>query len=47
MSPSHGPRAQAYSRDVRETWVNLAGAIAVAVALAVVLWVVMHLALGW
>jgi hypothetical protein len=32
---------------VRETWVNLAGAVAVAVVLAAVLWAVMHFSLGW
>lgn len=33
--------------SVRETWVNVAGAVAVAVVVAALLWLVMHVALGW
>jgi hypothetical protein len=32
---------------VRDTWVNVAGAVAVAVVLAILLWLVMHLGFGW
>ena len=32
---------------VRESWVNVAGAVAVAVVVAALLWAVMHVGLGW
>jgi|tagenome__1003787_1003787.scaffolds.fasta_scaffold20575577_3 hypothetical protein len=47
MSRPHELPLRAYSRIVRETWVNLAGAVAVAVVLAGLLWLVMHLGFGW